>query len=127
MCQNIYLDLCFYLSRELAIGVSNMSLKSFSSLAQSEKSTWSKEAKQDYEDASALITQELASRKALGQKLVKARKQRGVTQVQLAEASGVQQAEISKIERGLANPTFSTLESLASHLGLQFTFTESAA
>ena len=104
-----------------------MALKSFSSLAQSEKSTWGKEAKQDYEDASALITQELSSRKALGQKLVKARKQRGVTQVQLAEASGVQQAEISKIERGLANPTFSTLESLASRLGLQFTFTESAA
>lgn len=104
-----------------------MMLKNFDVLAQPEKESWNEQTRAGFEAASALITQELASRKALGQKLVKTRKQRGVTQVQLAKASGVQQAEISKIERGLANPTFSTLESLASHLGLQFTFTESAA
>ena len=45
------------------------------------------------------------------------RKQRGLTQRQLSTKSGVQQAEISRIEGGCANPTVSTLSALASALG----------
>lgn len=40
------------------------------------------------------------------------RRKRGWTQKQLAEASGVPQAEISRIESGKANPTIATLGQL---------------
>ena len=51
--------------------------------------------------------------------LLALRKARGLTQKQLAEESGVQQADISKIERGLVNPTIGTVEKLAQPLCAQ--------
>jgi DNA-binding XRE family transcriptional regulator len=45
------------------------------------------------------------------------RKERHLTQKQLAAASGINQAEISRIERGQTNPTSSTLGALLSPLG----------
>jgi transcriptional regulator with XRE-family HTH domain len=42
----------------------------------------------------------------------------GLTQQQLATASGVAQADISRIERGQSNPTAETLEALAVPLGV---------
>jgi XRE family transcriptional regulator, regulator of sulfur utilization len=41
----------------------------------------------------------------------------GVTQEQLAEKSGIPQADISRYERGLGNPTRATLDALAVALG----------
>ena len=41
----------------------------------------------------------------------------GLTQAQLAEACGVQQAVISRIEGGKANPTLETVELLARGCG----------
>lgn len=40
------------------------------------------------------------------------RRERHLTQKQLAELSGIDQAEISRIERGQANPTTATLGAL---------------
>jgi len=45
------------------------------------------------------------------------RKERKLTQKQLAAASGINQAEISRIERGQTNPTASTLAALVAPLG----------
>lgn len=42
-----------------------------------------------------------------------------MTQRQLAEACGVYQADISKIERGLANPSVSTLNKLAEAMNME--------
>jgi len=53
----------------------------------------------------------------LAAELILLRRQRGLTQRQLSTRSGVQQAEISRIEGGRANPTLSTLTALASALG----------
>jgi DNA-binding XRE family transcriptional regulator len=53
----------------------------------------------------------------LAAELILLRRQRGLTQRQLSTKSGVQQAEISRIEGGRANPTVSTLSALASALG----------
>jgi predicted transcriptional regulator len=41
----------------------------------------------------------------------------GVTQEQLAERSGISQADISRYERGLGNPTRATIDALAVALG----------
>lgn len=46
-----------------------------------------------------------------------ARERRGMTQAMLSEATGVSQADISRIESGKANPSVKTLKRLAKGLG----------
>lgn len=53
----------------------------------------------------------------LGQALSRARAQAGLTQEKLAERSSIKQEAISRIERGKANPTAKTLETLARAMG----------
>ena len=53
----------------------------------------------------------------LGIALGRARRAAGMTQEQLAEACGIQQAALSRIERGVGNPTLSTLEAIARGVG----------
>lgn len=55
----------------------------------------------------------------LASELSSARERVGMTQKQLAESTGIYQSDISKIERGLANPSLSTLERLADGLGVE--------
>lgn len=55
----------------------------------------------------------------LAENLIKARDITGMTQKQLSESTGIYQADISKIERGLANPSLSTLKRLADGMGLK--------
>lgn len=61
----------------------------------------------------------------LAENLIKAREIANITQKQLSESTGIHQADISKIERGIANPSLSTLNRLAKGMGmeLQLTFT----
>ena len=49
--------------------------------------------------------------------LLLAREEAHMTQKELAEKTGIYQADISRIERGLGNPSLSTLKRLASGLG----------
>lgn len=49
----------------------------------------------------------------LGKNLLAARKKLGLTQEEVAQRSGVQAGEISRIERGLRDPQVSTVEKLA--------------
>lgn len=55
----------------------------------------------------------------LAESLVKARDAVGITQKELATRTGIYQADISKIERGLANPSLSTLKRLADGMGME--------
>lgn len=55
----------------------------------------------------------------LAAELLFLRKRRGLTQRQLAAKSGIQQAEISRIEGGRANPTLETISLLARTLGAE--------
>ena len=48
------------------------------------------------------------------QAVIDARKESGLTQQQLAERTGITQADISKLENGNANPSLKTLQRLAS-------------
>jgi DNA-binding XRE family transcriptional regulator len=56
--------------------------------------------------------------------LLALRHRRGLTQRQLSELSGVQQADISRIERGETRPTTVTARRLADALGADFGFYE---
>lgn len=55
------------------------------------------------------------------------RERRGLTQEQLAEHTGIDQGDISRIERGSANPTERTLNRIADVLGADLRFVERAS
>ena len=66
---------------------------------------------------------------SVGSALQAARAHLGISQKQLSVLAGIDQSDISKIERGVANPSVSTLERLAQALGgkLQISFNIPAA
>ena len=53
------------------------------------------------------------------QAIIDARKCSGLTQKQLSEKTGIAQADISKLERGVANPSLKTLQRLAAGMGMK--------
>ena len=53
----------------------------------------------------------------IGPKIADKRKAQGMTQRDLAEKTGIDQAAISRIESGRANPTLNTLDALAEGVG----------
>ena len=56
---------------------------------------------------------------AIIQAMIDARKSVGMTQKELAEKTGINQADISKLERGNANPSLRTLKRLAAGMGMR--------
>lgn len=55
----------------------------------------------------------------LAQHLIEAREKVQMTQKQLAEKTGIYQSDISKIERGIGNPSLSTLRRIADGVGME--------
>lgn len=54
----------------------------------------------------------------LAYQLLLARESANITQKELAEKTGIYQADISKLERGIGNPSLATLKRLAEGLGM---------
>ena len=55
---------------------------------------------------------------AIIQAIINAREASGLTQKQLADKTGIAQADISKLENGNANPSLRTLQRLAQGMGM---------
>ncbi len=64
-------------------------------------------------------TQKIDIGHQVGYKLTDARNKANITQKELAERTQIYQADISKIERGLANPSVKTLQRLAEGMGME--------
>lgn len=62
---------------------------------------------------------ELRHEFSIASQLMALRREKKLTQEQLAKASGIPQSEISRIETGDANPTYATLSALAESLGVR--------
>ena len=60
----------------------------------------------------------LQPERAIIQAIIDARKQSGLTQKELSERTGITQGDISKLERGNANPSLNTLQRLAAGMGM---------
>ena len=56
---------------------------------------------------------------AIAQAMIDSRKEHGLTQKQLSERTGIAQADISRLERGNANPSLRTLQRLAAGMGMK--------
>ena len=74
------------------------------------------------EAAGRAFDSELAERQAVGAALAAARKNCGATQQVVADAAGIQQAELSRIENGVSNPTVATLLKILAALDLRLAF-----
>jgi len=86
--------------------------------------TWNDELDLDAEtiwEDGVLIEQqkEIDINHLLAYQLLLARENAGITQKELAEKTGIYQADISKLERGLGNSSLSTLKRLADGLGME--------
>lgn len=55
----------------------------------------------------------------IAMQIVALREKAGLTQVELAERTGISQADISRIERGATSPTAKTLQRIAEALGAE--------
>ena len=56
---------------------------------------------------------------AIIQAIINARKQSGLTQKELSKRTGIAQGDISKIEKGNANPSLKTLRRLAEGMNMK--------
>ena len=61
----------------------------------------------------------LQPQRAIIQAMIDARKESGLTQKELSERTGIAQSDISKLERGNANPSLRTLQRLAEGMGMK--------
>lgn len=80
------------------------------------------EAETIYEDGETVRTEKDAENAVIGDAVMAARARKGITQKELSEASGIDQGDISKIERGIANPTVGTLQRIAVALDTTLSF-----
>lgn len=69
-----------------------------------------------YEDGLLIQTKPISGANIAGAAVYEARIRAGLTQRQLAELCGIRQSDLSKIERGIGNPSLKTLERIASAL-----------
>ena len=74
------------------------------------------EAETIYEDGT-LIQEENPANHMLANAISSARAAAGMTQKEVSALAGIDQSDFSKIERGIGNPSISTLERIAKALG----------
>lgn len=76
-----------------------------------------------YDDGIVVGYEETALTQKLGFLLAKTRDEMNVTQKELSKISHIDQGDISKIERGIGNPTISKINKLFKALGKSISFT----
>lgn len=72
-----------------------------------------------YEEGVAVASDAVPINLVVANALLAARARANMSQAELARATGIDQADISKIERGVANPSVATLKRLAVGLGAE--------
>ena len=74
------------------------------------------EAETVYEDGETVREEKPAAFVMVGNAVAAARAEKGLSQKELSVLSGIDQADLSKIERGIANPSVNTLNRIAQAL-----------
>ena len=74
------------------------------------------EAETIYEDGETIREEKPIVFMMVGNAVAAARAQRGLSQKELSEISGIDQSDLSRIERGIANPSVNTLNRIAQAL-----------
>ena len=74
------------------------------------------EAETIYEDGMTVREEKPAAFVMVGNAVAAARARKGISQKELSDLTGIDQSDISKIERGIANPSINTLSRIAQAL-----------
>jgi ribosome-binding protein aMBF1 (putative translation factor) len=90
-------------------------------IADEVRAGWSDDVRSVADRAGAELRARLAADEQLGRDIAALRRESRLSQAELASRASVQQADISRIERGLGNPTRDTLTRLVSALGGRLT------
>lgn len=98
-----------------------MATRSYDDFATQMKAAWSPDVRDLRDKLAAQLDAEVAERIRLGKQIADLRRSRRLTQGKLAALSSVRQPEISRIERGVGNPTADTLTKLAAAMGAHVT------
>jgi len=98
-----------------------MATRSYDDFAAQMKAGWSPDVHDVHDKLAAQLDAEVAERVRLGRQIATLRRSRHLTQGKLAALSSVRQPEISRIERGVGNPTADTLTKLAAAMGAHLT------
>ncbi len=77
------------------------------------------EAETIYQDGIDVGVAELPACLRVGNALGEARAKSGLSQAELSLRTGIDQSDISKLERGVGNPSVATLEKIAAALGMR--------
>ena len=72
-----------------------------------------------YYDGETIREEKPAAFVMVGEVVLAARAKRGISQKELSDLTGIDQSDISKIERGIANPSVNTLNRIANALDLE--------
>ncbi len=75
------------------------------------------EAETIYEDGETVREENPAAFIMVGNAVAEARAARGLSQKELSGLTGIDQSDLSRIERGIANPSVNTLNRIAQALG----------
>lgn len=102
-----------------------MATTPYRQIADEVRSQWDEDVRGAATRVAADLRGQLAAEERLGVEIADLRRSRGLSQAALAERAAVQQADISRIERGLGNPTRDTLVRLADALGARLTLSRS--
>ena len=81
------------------------------------------EAETVYEEGVTVRTERPPAGVAVGDAAAAARAERGMSQTELSSVTGIDQSDISRIERGAANPSVGTLERIAKALDAKLVIT----
>ena len=76
-----------------------------------------------YEDGEVVGHEETSINQQIGLLLAKTREENNVTQVELSKMSHIDQGDISKIEKGIGNPTIAKISKLFKALGKSISLT----
>ena len=69
-----------------------------------------------YEEGKTIKVEEISSSMVVGNAVVEARNKAGLSQKELSNLTGIDQSDISKIERGVGNPSINTIDRIAKAL-----------
>ena len=76
-----------------------------------------------YEDGITVRQEKAPQNIEIGEAILKARALAGISQAELSEKSGIDQSDISKIERGISNPSVNTLSRIADAMNMRLSLT----
>jgi XRE family transcriptional regulator, regulator of sulfur utilization len=98
-----------------------MVTRSYRDATAAAKAQWTPEVQEFSEQLNAELRAEVTAQAAIGRELASLRTERHLSQKAVATAAHIQQADLSRIERGLGNPTAETLTRIAGALGARLT------